>query len=706
MQGYRKCLSLVMIRLFTLFILVIWSNLSGFSQSTVTLASEVNLDSLVKIVREFSGEDSTRVKDSVVRIQHRVSNKGNNLAADYLVERLKAFGLQVETFDYRKNGRNIVATYKGKTNPDSIYIICAHYDAVADYCADDNASGSAAILEAARIMSQYCFTNTIKFAFWDEEELGLIGSKYYADTAFAHGDRIMGVYNIDMMGYDGDSNKVFDIHTNADPENQVLKDTVLHVLKLLQLDLVPNVINPGTNRSDHASFWKHDYPAIFCGESFIGGDPNPSFHSNKDRIDLFDLHYYHKLAQLAVGTIVELAGVIPTAIEEDTVVTCDFFTYNDTTFYASTVFYDSLKTTHGCDSVYVLHLTILPHSQKIDTIVACEFYTYKNNTYYKSGMYHDTLIANNGCDSFYVMDLTLLPIYRSTATINACDHYVFNDKDIKQSGIYCDTFVSQVGCDSIECLNLTIFQNYYWSDTISACGKFIYSNHVFTSTGIYQDTFVSQYSLHLTIYPEITSFDTVQACTEFMYRNRIYNQSGIYKDTLMSHLGCDSFYIFDLVITDINTTINKSKDQLQAVDTSCTYQWYTCNSGVYLPIFGANDRVFDVKATGNYAVQLNKNQCVDTSICIQVELGNATSFRFPYVNIFPNPTNGIVHISHLPENENLAIQLYNLNGVLLYENRLFNERETTLALPIEAGVYILKIESKKGRGAYRLVKIN
>lgn len=341
-----------------LLLLSITTFLSANAQSTKSLVSEVSLDSLVKTVREFSGEDSTVVNDSTVRIVHRVSKRGNNLAADYLVNRLENYGLQVEVIDYRNGGRNIVGTLLGKTNPDSVFIISAHYDAVADYCADDNASGSATVLEAARIMSKHCFHNTIRFAFWDEEELGLIGSKYYADSAFARGHRILGVLNMDMMGYDGDSNKVFDIHTNNNPENQVLKDTVLYLLDTLKLDLVPNVINPGTTRSDHAAFWKHRYPAVFCGESFIGGDPNPAYHSANDRINLFDLPYYHKLAKLAIGTIVELADVIPTVVVTDTVEACHQFTYRDTTFLASTVYVDSLKSAIGCDSLYVLDVRI------------------------------------------------------------------------------------------------------------------------------------------------------------------------------------------------------------------------------------------------------------------------------------------------------------------------------------------------------------
>jgi len=145
----------------------------------------------------------------------------------------------------------------------------AHYDAVADYCADDNASGSASVLEAARIMSNYCFENTVVYAFWDEEERGLVGSRFYADSVALKGHKFLGVLNNDMLGYDSDSNHVFDIHTNNTPHNQKMKDTLLYVIDTLKLNLVPQVINPGTTRSDHASFLEKGISSrVFWGVFF------------------------------------------------------------------------------------------------------------------------------------------------------------------------------------------------------------------------------------------------------------------------------------------------------------------------------------------------------------------------------------------------------------------------------------------------------
>ena len=151
------------------------------------LINQTNLDSLVSFVRILSGEDSVMIGGTKVVIHHRISNVNNDLAADYIKQKLEVYGL--DTYDqvyYSSYGRNIYAIQPGILYPDEQYIICAHYDAVDFYCADDDASGVAAVLEAARILSNYQLDYTLIYALWDEEEIGLYGSAYYANQAFSN----------------------------------------------------------------------------------------------------------------------------------------------------------------------------------------------------------------------------------------------------------------------------------------------------------------------------------------------------------------------------------------------------------------------------------------------------------------------------------------------------------------------------------------
>jgi hypothetical protein len=103
-------------------------------------------------------------------------------------------------------------------------------------------------------------------------------------------------------------------------------------------------------------------------------------------------------------------------------------------------------------------------------------------------------------------------------------------------------------------------------------------------------------------------------------------------------------------------------------------------------------------------VQLSKNECIDTSSCFQVEVGSSQSPIFSNLVLFPNPSKGTIHLSSIPFSEKLQIQLYNLNGELLFENNLTHKNEFTLELPNATGIYILKIESEKGSAVFKVVK--
>jgi hypothetical protein len=257
-------------------------------------------------VRILSGEDSVWVGSSEVRIQHRISDLGNDLAADYIKQQLKTYNLTVSDQIYSASGRNIYAIQPGLIYPEKQYIICAHYDAVDNYCADDNASGVAAVLEAARILSQYYFKYTLVYALWDEEEIGFLGSQYFASQAHSNQADIMGVVNIDMIGWDGNEDGLFDIHTNNIANSNSIANTLIVVDALYNISLEPVIYNPGTWQSDHDSFWGYDYGAVMLIEAFYGEDLNPYYHSSEDRINKFDLAYFQNLTRLTIGAITTL----------------------------------------------------------------------------------------------------------------------------------------------------------------------------------------------------------------------------------------------------------------------------------------------------------------------------------------------------------------------------------------------------------------
>jgi hypothetical protein len=141
-----------------------------------------------------------------------ISRPGNKLAAEYLFNTYQSFGYSPEYqwFD-RANalgGRtaNVIATLKGTVNPELVYVVSSHYDSVAGGPgADDDSSGTAALLETARVMATRPQPATIVFASFTGEEAGLLGSREFVRRAVADKTRIVGALNNDMVGWANDA---------------------------------------------------------------------------------------------------------------------------------------------------------------------------------------------------------------------------------------------------------------------------------------------------------------------------------------------------------------------------------------------------------------------------------------------------------------------------------------------------------------------
>ena len=317
----------------------------GTNAEVSALLTEVSLDSLIRYVSELSGEipvhvadstlliyldslgsvDSVWVSDTLVSLPNRFHG-ANEAAAAFLEQKLRSFGydsISAVIYPALPVTRNVVA-YKAGTDPlGPLWVLCAHYDSVLRAPgADDNASGTAVVLEAARLLSNIQTNASIMFGFWDSEEAGLFGSDQFA--AYAH-DWVLpidGVLNLDMVGWDGDGDRVLQIH--ADDPAAWIAGYMKRVAGDYSLGMNPYLAIPGTGRSDHMSFRKYGYPAVKIIED-EGDDFNPFYHTEADVIDHFDLEYFHEVAKLAVATVAELAlSGTAVAAEFETPVDDDF----------------------------------------------------------------------------------------------------------------------------------------------------------------------------------------------------------------------------------------------------------------------------------------------------------------------------------------------------------------------------------------------
>jgi hypothetical protein len=164
-----------------------------------TIVDQVDADSVLSYVQ--------RLQDFVTRYSTHDSCEA---AANYIAGKFTDYGCDSVYFQYHTTGHapNVVGIKTGTLYPDSIYtVVCGHFDATSYLSpniapgADDNASGTASVIEAMRVMRNYQFEYSVRYIAFSGEEFGLYGSYYYASLARSQGDSILGVLNADMIAY-------------------------------------------------------------------------------------------------------------------------------------------------------------------------------------------------------------------------------------------------------------------------------------------------------------------------------------------------------------------------------------------------------------------------------------------------------------------------------------------------------------------------
>jgi len=271
-----------------------------------------DLDSLNHVVDILSGEVSVNINGSITTINSRHKNyPGNNVAADYIYQKLQQYGLDVSNHNFSGTGRNVYGVQTGTEYPDQHYIICAHYDSMPDSSlspgADDNASGTAAVLEAARILQNYSTKYSVIYALWDEEEQGLVGAFNYAFRARENSENIVGVINMDMIGWDSNDDGRFWVNVRDTANSVHMSDRMIQIHDQYNIGLSPQLLNPGSG-SDNVAFWLYGFPAIGIEEMY-GEDWNDHYHLTSDRFQYFNLSYFYSLSRLVIGTLASLAEV-------------------------------------------------------------------------------------------------------------------------------------------------------------------------------------------------------------------------------------------------------------------------------------------------------------------------------------------------------------------------------------------------------------
>lgn len=290
------------------------------------MISAVTQETINSYISGLSGETPLLVAGSSYTLTTRHTTSGTPLekASQYVFEQLQGAGLETifNPWSYSPYAnRNVVGELKGVSRPEEIVLLTAHLDDMPKSGlapgADDNASGCAALLTAASIMSRHRFQRTIRFVFFTGEEQGMYGSERYAEAVA--GEKIAAVINLDMIGYDNANGPTHRLHIRkpanpgytADLEIATTFQEVINSYGLAG-SLQPIISAYGESASDHSSFWHRGFAAIFVIED-DWDDFNPRYHTSADKLQYLNLPYCTALVKASLGATAHLAGPLPGA---------------------------------------------------------------------------------------------------------------------------------------------------------------------------------------------------------------------------------------------------------------------------------------------------------------------------------------------------------------------------------------------------------
>jgi Tol biopolymer transport system component len=240
-----------------------------------------------------------------------ITQPGNLKAIEYLEKTYRSFGYTPEIQWFTppalqasggKTG-NVVATLKGTVNPELVYVVSSHFDSVAvGPGADDDTSGTAALLETARMLSKTPMPATIVFASFTGEEAGLLGSREFVRLATQNKWQIAGALNNDMIGWAADSSQ---INNTIRYSNPGIRD-IQHGASFLFTDLV--LFDAKYYKSTDAAAFYDGWGDIVGG---IGSYPilaNPNYHQPTDFIETMNFKQILETAKVTAATLMYLAS--------------------------------------------------------------------------------------------------------------------------------------------------------------------------------------------------------------------------------------------------------------------------------------------------------------------------------------------------------------------------------------------------------------
>ena len=369
---------------------------------------------------------------------------------------------------------------------------------------------------------------------------------------------------------------------------------------------------------------------------------------------------------------------------------------------------DSLTNTFGCDSIINTQIIVnqsISFSQQ-ENICEGSSFQIGNNIYSTSGIYIDTINFGN-CDSIITTNLLVLNSYHDTINYSICsgDNVLINNNYYSQAGLYNNYLTTSQGCDSIIVLNLEVLSGgSYFNQAVICQGEtYQIGNNIYLYPGLYSDTLLSVnncdsiISTYLSVTPSYFNTQQIVLCENESYQvgNSIHTTAGIYVDTVSFLNSCDSIFTTYLSFSNIAVQIYTQNNNLYSNVTSglVPYSYLWSSGDITSSISPVTSGIYWLLVT-------DANNCISDTAYFVIEDANSISENniISDLNIFPNPSDGLVVISfESNENGNFIISILNVLSEVVFEDKLMNfsgfyQKKINLD-NFAKSVYIIRIET-------------
>lgn len=280
--------------------------LSGGEKSYIfnsPVASEKKFKKKDSIKGLVENIDIEAIKEDVYELasleSRAAGTAGNQQAVQLVFDRLTEYGYEVKKICYSSDVCSVVADKRGTHASQEVLLVMAHIDSVgyAFAGADDNASGTAVLLEMARVLQYQKTRKTIRFFISNGEERGLLGASHYVRLLSGQNklSEISIVINMDMVGYN--SNGIVELETN--PEFEELAQWYAGIA-IRYTKLTPK-ISLGAWGSDHIPFLRRGIPSMLIIENW--DTKSPCYHQECDRPETLNFAYAAEIGKMNLAAI-------------------------------------------------------------------------------------------------------------------------------------------------------------------------------------------------------------------------------------------------------------------------------------------------------------------------------------------------------------------------------------------------------------------